>query len=183
MSQHLIDGSRVLYPEQGQHPEAVPSGQQDKDDDGGPGAMRQPGPPREATVSEMPRPRPAEEPALQEVGGEEVGGDASLAALDALRRALAEIAEEQRLLEAKLEELRRHRASGREWRDILPNEEPPGSMQMVSQMLASLAKASGTLRKELVENLRREGVSIPAIARMFGVTHQRVSNLLRRPSD
>jgi transposase len=34
-----------------------------------------------------------------------------------------------------------------------------------------------------VDTLRREGVSIPAIAKLFGVTHQRVSNLLRRPSD
>jgi transposase len=56
-------------------------------------------------------------------------------------------------------------------------------MQVVSRMLAGLAKASGTLRKELVDALRREGVSIPAIAKLFGVTHQRISNLVRRAPE
>ncbi|MGH9078441.1 MAG: hypothetical protein ACRDY3_03720 [Acidimicrobiales bacterium] len=109
--------------------------------------------------------------------------DGSLAALDALCAALDQIAEDQRVLRAKLEGLRRQRAEGESWREILSGEDPPGSMQVVSRMLACLAKASGALRKELVETLRREGTSIPAIARMFGVTHQRVSNLLRRPVD
>jgi hypothetical protein len=176
MSQHLIEESRVLYPEHGQRPEAVPSGRQDDEARGGPGAMRQETYPegregRDATVSDISRPRTA------------TGEDASLAALDALTRALAQISEDQRLLETKLQELRRQRERGLEWREILSSEEAPGAMQIVSRMLACLAKASGTLRKELVDTLRREGVSIPAIARMFGVTHQRVSNLLRRPSD
>jgi hypothetical protein len=109
--------------------------------------------------------------------------DATLRALDALTHALAEMGDDQRLLEKRLQELYRQRSEGRAWRDILADEEAPGTMQVVSHMLACLAKASGTLRKELVDTLRREGVSIPAIARLFGVTHQRVSNLLRRPSE
>lgn len=190
MSQHLIEESRVLYPEHGQRAGAVPPGRQDDDkDEGGPGAMRQPEPREaergEATVSEIPRPVPRPAEATPTEGAEHLAEheDASLAALDALSRALVQIAEDQRVLESKLQELRRQRAGGKAWREILAAEEPPGSMQIVSQMLACLAKASGTLRKELVDTLRREGVSIPAIARMFGVTHQRVSNLLRRPAD
>lgn len=111
------------------------------------------------------------------------GGDATLSALDALSDALTEMSNDQQLLEKRLRDLHRQRSEGRAWRDILADEEPPGTMQVVSRMLACLAKASGTLRKELVDTLRREGVSIPAIAKLFGVTHQRVSNLLRRPSD
>ena len=109
--------------------------------------------------------------------------DATLHAIDALSDALAEMSHAHRLLEKRLHDLHRQRSEGRAWRDILADEEPPGTMQLVSRMLACLAKASGTLRKELVDTLRREGVSIPAIARLFGVTHQRVSNLLRRSSD
>jgi hypothetical protein len=109
--------------------------------------------------------------------------DATLSALDALSDALSEMAHDQQLLEKRLRDLHRQRSEGRAWRDILADEEPPGTMQVVSRMLGCLAKASGTLRKELVDTLRREGVSIPAIAKLFGVTHQRVSNLLRRPSD
>lgn len=109
--------------------------------------------------------------------------DPTLSAIEALSSALEQMASDQRLLEQRLRSLHRERSAGRPWRDILADEEPPGTMQVVSRMLACLAKASGTLRKELVDTLRREGVSIPAIARLFGVTHQRVSNLLRRPAE
>lgn len=142
----------------------------------------------------------AQENGLREAGGEGNGTahrnglgsnghgaattqDATLSALDALSHALTEMSSDQRLLERRLRDLHRQRSEGRAWRDILADEEPPGTMQVVSRMLACLAKASGTLRKELVDTLRREGVSIPAIAKLFGVTHQRVSNLLRRPAD
>lgn len=101
-------------------------------------------------------------------------------ALDALAATLEQIGHDQRALVERLHQLRRARASGRSWYDVLSEEEQPGSMQEVSMMLGNLSRASGRLRKELVEDLRAEGVSIPAIARMFGVTHQRVSNLLRR---
>lgn len=110
-------------------------------------------------------------------------GDATIEALDGLARALKEMSKDQQLLEERLDGLRRQRAEGKAWRSILAEEDPPGTMQVVSRMLACLAKASGLLRKELVDTLRREGVSIPAIAKLFGVTHQRVSNLLRRPSE
>lgn len=110
-------------------------------------------------------------------------GDATIDALEGLSQALEEMSSDQRLLQQRLKELQRQRSEGRAWRDILGEEDGPGTMQIVSRMLACLAKASGTLRKELVDTLRREGVSIPAIAKLFGVTHQRVSNLLRRPSD
>ena len=110
-------------------------------------------------------------------------GDQTLEALDALVAALDEIAEDRQILVVKLDELRTARRSGKAWQEILADEEPPGSMQVVSRMLACLSKASGTLRKELVEELREEGATIPAIARLFGVTHQRVSNLLRRTPD
>jgi len=109
--------------------------------------------------------------------------DATLRALDALTGALTELRRDTQLLEDRLQDLRHRRSEGRAWRDILGDEQPPRAMQVVSRMLASLAKASGTLRKELVDSLRREGASIPAIAKLFGVTHQRISNLLRRPPE
>ncbi|HVX19901.1 MAG TPA: hypothetical protein VHB02_00980 [Acidimicrobiales bacterium] len=112
-----------------------------------------------------------------------VAGDPTLEALDALSAALAELTREQRDLTDRIDRLRRSRQSGMAWQQILSDDDPPGTMQVVSQMLARMSKASGTLRKDLVDSLRAEGTSIPAIARMFGVTHQRVSNLLRRPPD
>jgi hypothetical protein len=109
--------------------------------------------------------------------------DPTLRALDALAEALEQIAQDQKVLAKKIDGLRRARRKGVAWQDILVEEDAPGSMQVVSAMLACLSKASGTLRKELVEELREEGATIPAIARLFGVTHQRVSNLLRRSPE
>lgn len=110
-------------------------------------------------------------------------GDRTLQALDALAAALEELSRDQEVLRGKIDGLRDARRGGAAWQDILGEEEAPASMQVVSRMLACLSKASGTLRKELVEELREEGASIPAIARLFGVTHQRVSNLLRRSPE
>jgi hypothetical protein len=118
-----------------------------------------------------------------EGAGRGPAGDATLSALEALSRALEEMSKDHEILRERLSSLHHQRSAGRPWRDILAEEDQPGTMQVVSRMLACLAKASGTLRKELVDTLRREGVSIPAIARLFGVTHQRVSNLLRRPAE
>ena len=50
----------------------------------------------------------------------------------------------------------------------------------MSTILRRQSEASGYLRRSLVVALRSEGQSIPSIAHLFGVTHQRVSNLLRR---
>ncbi len=106
--------------------------------------------------------------------------DPTLEALEDLSSALEEITEAQKVLAAKVGALREARRSGAPWHEILADEQGTPAVQQVSQLLARLSGASGVLRKELVEELRVEGVSIPAIARLFGVSHQRVSNLLRR---
>jgi hypothetical protein len=109
--------------------------------------------------------------------------DRTLQALDALAEALEQVAQDHRELVRRIGEVRLARRQGTAWQQILADEEAPGSMQVLSRMLACLSRASGSLRKELVEELREEGASIPGIARLFGVTHQRVSNLLRRNGD
>jgi hypothetical protein len=106
--------------------------------------------------------------------------DHALAALDRLAEALARLAEDHSELARRVDELRHARRGGGGWRELLGAEEAPGSMQLLSRMLARLSEASGEVRRELVGGLRREGATIPAVARLFGVTHQRVSNLLRR---
>ena len=106
--------------------------------------------------------------------------DPTLEALENLSSALEEITELQKVLGAKVGALGEARRSGAPWHEILADEEGTPAVQLVSQLLARLSGASGVLRKELVDELRAEGMSIPAIARLFGVSHQRVSNLLRR---
>ncbi len=108
------------------------------------------------------------------------GSDEVLNALDELEVVLRENAESERLLAQRIAEVRLARQNGREWKAILGDEDEPGTVQLVSTILRRQSEASGYLRRELVVALRGEGQSIPSIAHLFGVTHQRVSNLLRR---
>ena len=108
------------------------------------------------------------------------GSDEVLKALDELETVLRENAESERLLAQRIAEVRLARENGREWKGILGDEDEPGTVQLVSTILRRQSEASGYLRRELVVALRAEGQSIPSIAHLFGVTHQRVANLLRR---
>ena len=106
--------------------------------------------------------------------------DDVLNALDELESVLKENAESERLLAKRIADVRQARQNGREWKAILGDEDEPGTVQLVSTILRRQSEASGYLRRSLVVALRAEGQSIPSIAHLFGVTHQRVSNLLRR---
>src|SRR5271155_264957 len=108
------------------------------------------------------------------------GSDEVLKALDELETVLRENAESEHLLAQRIAEVRLARQNGREWKGILGDEDAPGTVQLVSTILRRQSEASGYLRRELVVALRAEGQSIPRVAHLFGVTHQRVSNLLRR---
>ncbi len=108
------------------------------------------------------------------------GSDEVLQALAELESVLRENAESERLLSQRISEVRMARNNGREWKAILGDEDEPGTVQLVSTILRRQSEASGYLRRSLVVALRAEGQSIPSIAHLFGVTHQRVSNLLRR---
>ncbi|HVA05154.1 MAG TPA: helix-turn-helix domain-containing protein [Acidimicrobiales bacterium] len=106
--------------------------------------------------------------------------DEVLSALGELEEVLRENAEYERLLLQRIAEVRVARENGKDWKSILMNEDDPGTVQLVSTILRRQSEASGYLRRSLVVALRAEGQSIPSIAHLFGVTHQRVSNLLRR---
>ena len=108
------------------------------------------------------------------------GSDDVLTALAELESVLRENAESERLLAKRIADVRLARENGREWKAILGDEDEPGTVQLVSTILRRQSEASGYLRRSLVVALRAEGQSIPSIAHLFGVTHQRVSNLLRR---
>jgi hypothetical protein len=108
------------------------------------------------------------------------GSDEVLDALNELDGVLKENAERERVLFQRIAEVRLARENGQEWKTILAGEDEPSTVQLVSTILRRQSEASGYLRRSLVVALRAEGQSIPSIAHLFGVTHQRVSNLLRR---
>ena len=106
--------------------------------------------------------------------------DEVLKALGELDAVLKENAERERVLFQRIADVRLARENGQDWKAILGNEDEPSTVQLVSTILRRQSEASGYLRRSLVVALRSEGQSIPSIAHLFGVTHQRVSNLLRR---
>ena len=113
-------------------------------------------------------------------GDDGAGSDEVLKALDELDTVLKENAERERALFQRIAQVRVARENGQEWKSILAGEDEPSTVQLVSTILRRQSEASGYLRRSLVVALRAEGQSIPSIANLFGVTHQRVSNLLRR---
>jgi hypothetical protein len=106
--------------------------------------------------------------------------DEVLKALGELDAVLRENAERERVLFQRIADVRLARENGQDWKSILDSEDEPSTVQLVSTILRRQSEASGYLRRSLVVALRAEGQSIPSIAHLFGVTHQRVSNLLRR---
>jgi hypothetical protein len=108
-------------------------------------------------------------------------GDDVVGALDALSEAIERNSEDEKQLQDRIRALREARRAGSDVTSALSLEQPPGTVQLLGRVLARLMDSSGQLRRALARTMRAEGTSIPAIARLFGVTHQRVSNILSRP--
>ncbi len=103
-----------------------------------------------------------------------------LAAVDGLAAAVEENGKDERLLVRRLRELREGRAEGRSWLDLLGPDERPSVLGLIGRIIGRLTDAGGALRRALARGLRLEGATIATIAKRFGVSHQRISALLRR---
>lgn len=82
----------------------------------------------------------------------------------------------------RAEKLLEEREAGRAWLDIVTTESRPLVVEQISSVMAALASAGGSWRREEAYALASEQVSINRIAAMFGVTRQRISALLRERS-
>ena len=101
--------------------------------------------------------------------------DEVLVALSEVRGVLAENARRERILSGRIADFRRARMNGQAWTAILASEDEPSTVQLISTMHRRHGDASGNFRRSLAVSLRAEGESIPSIAHLFGVTHQRIS--------
>jgi hypothetical protein len=86
---------------------------------------------------------------------------------------------EQALLRAR--EIRRQRQVGNSYREIVSPEARPLIVELIAENMKALATAGAHLRREMAQALRNEGLTIDGIAQLFGVSRQRISELLRRP--
>jgi hypothetical protein len=106
--------------------------------------------------------------------------DEVLDALDALSSALEAAAADQQFMAAEVVRMRRCRAWRQSWVMALPPAGQPNLVSLSTRALSSLGVATARVRTTLARALRTEGLTVREIAALFGVSHQRVSELLAR---
>jgi DNA-directed RNA polymerase sigma subunit (sigma70/sigma32) len=110
--------------------------------------------------------------------------DAVLAALENVKEALAMNVEIGTLALERAERLIAEHAAGRPWSDVVPAEDKPLIVELLSANLERLSSTGSRLRRAQAKALHDEGMTMEQIAACFGVTRQRVSALLKeRPSS
>lgn len=115
-------------------------------------------------------------------------GSGSAEDTDTADAALAGLADELAVCIASLqaasertEQLLALRRDGHSWREAVSAEARPLIVELISEALDGLNRAGSRWRREEARSLRAEGLSINAIAGLFGVTRQRASVLVREP--
>ena len=106
--------------------------------------------------------------------------DAFLTALTVLDKALADNQQRAKLIKQRIAQLRRLRASGASYADIVSSREGPLLVQLLTESSAALDTSGAIVRRAEAQALYAEGLTMEQIAEHFGVSRQRVSALLRR---
>jgi DNA-directed RNA polymerase sigma subunit (sigma70/sigma32) len=108
-----------------------------------------------------------------------VAQDPVLAALENVKEALARNVEVGTLALERAERLIAEHQAGRPWSDVVPAEDKPLIVELLSANLERLSSAGSRLRRAQAKALHDEGMTMEQIASCFGVTRQRVSALLK----
>jgi hypothetical protein len=106
--------------------------------------------------------------------------DDVLAALENLEAVLHETTERNRTAIRRADEIRKLRERGHPYSEIVPIEERPLIVELLTQSLYDLSDASSRFRRVEARALYSEGLTMAEIADLFGVTRQRVAALLGR---
>lgn len=107
--------------------------------------------------------------------------EAFIEALDELDRALDRAVEMAGLMKERMVALRTAHAEGRPLRETVPAEQSPLIVQLITESTNLLHSYGNRVRRTEARALYAEGMTMDEIARLFGVTRQRVSALLREP--
>ena len=99
--------------------------------------------------------------------------------MEDLRAALDANLEAAQEIRRRIDRFVAARAEGRSYRDIVTGEPRPLIVELVTGKLERLATVGSTLRRAEAAALHDEGLTMEAIAELFGVSRQRVSALLK----
>lgn len=103
-----------------------------------------------------------------------------LAALDQIEEMARQNASRSKEIQARARRLRATVTKGAPLTDFLQASTGPLSVELVTQNLEALQDVGSHFRYALARALREEGLTIQAIADLFGVTRQRISALLKQ---
>jgi DNA-directed RNA polymerase sigma subunit (sigma70/sigma32) len=105
--------------------------------------------------------------------------DSFLRALSDLDTALDDNIARAKLMKKRIAQIRRERAAGRSYRQIVETETSPLLVQLITASRRALDEPGARIRRTEALALHDEGMTMEQIAAKFGVTRQRVSGLLR----
>ena len=100
-------------------------------------------------------------------------------AINALQHSLEESARREAALSRQLDAMKTARRAGREWREVLANDANMHAVTVVGEIARRLGESGASFRRTLALALVREGDGLSEIARRFGISRQRVFNLVR----
>jgi DNA-directed RNA polymerase sigma subunit (sigma70/sigma32) len=109
--------------------------------------------------------------------------DAFLIALTALEATLADNQERMKLIKKRIAQLRRLRANGASYAEIVATSDGPLLVQLLTESSTALDTSGASVRRAEARALYAEGLTMEQIAESFGVTRQRVSTLLRKAPE
>lgn len=109
--------------------------------------------------------------------------DEFLEALTALEDILEDHGKRSRLIKKRIAQIRRGRARGVSYTDLVSNNENPLIVQLLTESSIALDTGGADVRRAEARALYAEGLTMEQIAERFGVTRQRVSTLLRRANE
>jgi ParB-like chromosome segregation protein Spo0J len=105
--------------------------------------------------------------------------DEFLLALTALEEILEDHGKRSRLIKKRIAQIRRGRANGASYTELVSNHDNPLIVQLLTESSAALDTCGAAVRRAEARALYAEGLTMDQIAERFGVTRQRVSTLLR----
>lgn len=106
-----------------------------------------------------------------------------LSALDDLVAAVKENNQRNAHVVKRAQTIVRLRRRGRPWREIVSEEHKPLIVELLTQNMAVLGGVGSQIRRLEAKVLHDEGMSMEQIAALFGVTRQRISELLRQEEE
>jgi len=105
-------------------------------------------------------------------------------ALDEFAKEADAVADEQQQIARDARRLHQEHENGRSMSELLGDGDAGRMLQMMRSSGRRLATATGNLMRALARELSKEGLSHRKIGRLLGVTHQRVTTILKsRPSQ